>query len=164
MLPRLPLLITFRRKRAQVNLSLPRKLLALSAFFLFLLSLTLPALTSPEATVPGWFVLLMGWFGYAIGEWRWYANIFFLCAFGLILSGEHWVERWAILAALVSTVIASSCFWLPPKIATGGSSSPRVAQANLETGAYCWIAAHTILLLASLISLNKRQRIPTSAA
>lgn len=144
----------------RLGFRLLRRVLVLSACALFLISLVLPALTSPEATVPGWFVFLLGWFGYVISEWRWYANVFFGIALVFVLSNERRLTIPAIVAASSSVLLATSCFWLPPKISTGGSSSPGVALATLEIGAYCWIAAHITLLFASLLPARARTPAP----
>jgi hypothetical protein len=122
------------------------------SLLLYALSLVLPSLTSPETTMRGWEVLLIGVMGYVVGEFRWFANPLFFIAVASIGSVKYQRSRGVISLVTIAVLLSASCLVIQPHVGTGGSSTPRTAEATLEVGAYVWIIAHIALLLAALCS------------
>jgi hypothetical protein len=113
-------------------------------------SLVLPALAGDaEAPMRGINVLVLGPMAFLTGEFRWLANPWFIAACSLAFL-EKRRSRLAIGLAAASLVLAFSCLLHPPTLFVGDSGSPSRSRAELLSGAYAWIFAHVLLLLATL--------------
>jgi hypothetical protein len=126
-----------------------RTLILRGSMSLFFVSLVLPALTVRGATMSGWYVLLIGWLGYATSEYRWYANPLFLLALITVRCSIKGPNLLAITLATAGVCVSASCLVVVPRVPAGALTSPPPDPAVLEVGAYCWLLAHVLLLFAA---------------
>lgn len=132
--------------------------LIIASLSLYVASLALPAIApSPQSTVPGWLLLLYGPFGLAgLREVRWLVNPIFGIAVVLAFVSRGPSRSEQVLAygsaalALFSAALALSCFLYPVHWIAGDSGSPSSILAELRSGAYAWICAQIVLLIAAL--------------
>ena len=126
---------------------IPAKTLANVAIVIWLCSLALPGidlyfqLYSQRHWLPGYEILFMGWLSPLVGNFAWFANLFFLYAFSQVKIGRVPVKS-SIFAALLSLDTFRFDQYMMNE---GGSTAP---VYGFGWGAVLWFLSITILLTA----------------
>ncbi len=122
------------------------------AILCYCLSLILPAIRNGADAWPGFAVLMLGWYGFFVGELRWLANfLFFGAIIKLIAARANKVPLLPFLLSLLGLCVSASCMLMPIRTMQGnGASGYNNSFATLEVGAYVWITSFVILFAASL--------------
>ena len=128
-------------------------LLVILAFFLFFLSLFEPVFITENKEIKGYWVLAMGWMGFVIFQFAWYANLLSLLAVLLMSKRVGTAFILSLLALLLST--ESFLFDEVPS----ASSDKNIAIIDNEIGLYLWIGAHCAVLYAVILMLIRKKMI-----
>lgn len=129
--------------------SLSKYQLAGIALYLYLVSLALPALGDADSPpYIGVAVLLTGWMGVLLNEYRWFANPFFIVAL-IGLSMPRVTPAWVKGTAFVGLVLALSSL-LPISLPGCDEASICKVPAERLAGAYIWMAAYLVLYAGAL--------------
>lgn len=129
--------------------SLLKYQLAGIALYLYLVALALPALGGADSQpLIGLVVLLEGWMGVLLSEYRWFANPFFIVTL-IGLSMPRATPPWIFGTAFVGLVLALSCL-LPISLPGCDEASICKVPAERLAGAYVWMAAYLMLFVGAL--------------
>ena len=123
------------------------------AVFLFFISLFEPVFITEDESVKGYWIFAMGWMGFAIFQFAWYANLLSLLA--VLLMFKHPLR--AFLLSLFSLLLAAESF-LFDEIPLG-SSKASIAIIDNDIGLYLWIGAHCAVLYAAVLMLIRKKMI-----
>lgn len=121
-----------------------RRLVLILSASLYVVACVLPA-ANPDGEDPvGLTLLISGIFAYNVGEYRWFANVFYVA--GIVLASSRRPRRLASAICLaLGAALAISCIAFPPHVIVGlGNYS--VVQAPLAIGGYLWILAQVVAL------------------
>jgi hypothetical protein len=122
-----------------------RKLVLFVSVSLFVAACALPAVHTNGEDPVGLTLLISGIFAANEGEYRWFANVFYVV--GIVLASYERPRRLASIICLVLGVaLAISCIPLPPHVIVG-SGNYFLVQAPLAIGGYLWILAQVIALM-----------------
>ena len=122
-----------------------RKLVLFVSASLYLAACALPAVNTNGEDPVGLTLLISGIFAYKVGEYRWFANGFYVA--GIVLASYERPRRLASTICLViGAALAISCIPFPPHVIVG-SGNYSVVQAPLALGGYLWILAQVIALV-----------------
>ncbi len=128
-------------------------LLVLLAFVLFISSLFEPVFITEDHVIKGYWVLAMGWMGFAIFQFAWYANLLSLLAILLMTKRATTAFVLSLLALLLS---AESFLFDEIPVASGNKN---VAIIDNDIGLYLWIGAHCAVLYAVILMLIRKKMI-----
>lgn len=123
------------------------------AFILFFLSLFEPVFITEDKVIKGYWVLAMGWLGFVIFQFAWYANLLSLLAILLMSKRAGTAFILSLLALLLST--ESFLFDEIPS----ADSNKNIAIIDNEIGLYLWIGAHCAVLYAVILMLIRKKMI-----
>ena len=132
-------------------------LLVILAFFLFALSLFEPVFITEDKIIKGYWVLAMGWMGFVIFQFAWYANLLSLLAILLMTKRTITAFILSLLALLLS--MESFIFNEIPSI----DSDKNIAIIDTDIGLYLWIGAHCAVLYAVILMLIRKKMIDHDA-
>ncbi len=121
--------------------------------FLFLVSLFEPVFITETHSIKGYWILAIGWMGFAIFQFAWYANLLSLLV--ILLMFKHPLR--AFLLALFSLLLAADSF-LFDQIPFGNGKENIAIIAN-DIGLYLWIGAHCAILYAAILLLIRHKMI-----
>ena len=127
-----------------------RKLVLLVSAAFYVAACFLPAV-NPDGEDPVGLVLLMiGALGPTVGEYRWFANCFYVAGIALALS-ERPRRLASIICMIAGAAIAISSIPFSPNVMVGlGNYS--LVQAPLAIGGYLWILAQIVALALPFMS------------
>lgn len=121
-----------------------RKLVLFVSASLYVAACVLPAVNPNGEDPVGLTLLISGIFAYNVGEYRWFANCFYVA--GIVLASRGRPRRLASIICLVlGAGLAISCIPFPPHVLVG-SGNYSVVQAPLAIGGYLWILAQVVAL------------------
>lgn len=123
------------------------------ALFLFFISLFEPVFITEDEVVKGYWIFAMGWMGFAIFQFAWYANL--LSFLAVLLMFKH--PLYAFLLSLFSLLLAAESF-LFDEIPLG-TSKGNIAIIDNDIGLYLWIGAHCAVLYAVVLMLIRKKMI-----
>ncbi|HFC91305.1 MAG TPA: hypothetical protein ENJ51_00685 [Leucothrix mucor] len=123
------------------------------AVFLFFISLFEPVFITEDKPVKGYWIFAMGWMGFAIFQFAWYANLLSLLA--VLLMFKHPVR--AFLLSLFSLLLAAESFLFDEIPLGSGKASIAIIDNNI--GLYLWIGAHCAVLYAAVLMLIRKKMI-----
>ena len=126
-------------------------ILVVLAFGLFFLSLFEPVFITDDKVIKGYWVFAMGWMGFVIFQFAWYANLLSLLAILLMFSRAGT----AFLLSLLALLLASQSFMFDEIPA--GSSDKSIAITGDDIGLYLWIGAHCAVLYAVIMMLIRKK-------
>lgn len=89
----------------------------------------------------GYEVLLTGWFGLAVLDPRWYANLTALWLVCCLWNG--WRGRHTAVAAVLTLVLAAAS--VLPALGCAGDPGSAALSLGLQGGGYLWIAALSLV-------------------
>ncbi len=121
--------------------------------FLFLASLFETVFITETHSIKGYWVFAMGWMGFAIFQFGWYANLLSLLV--ILLMFKHPLR--AFIIALFSLLLATDSF-LFDQIPFGNSKENIAIIAN-DIGLYLWVGAHCAILYATILLLIRQKMI-----
>jgi len=121
--------------------------------FLFLVSLFEPVFITETHSIKGYWILAMGWMGFAIFQFGWYANLLSLLV--ILLMFKHPFR--AFFIALFSLLVATDSL-LFDQIPFGNGKENIAIIAN-DIGLYLWIGAHCAILYAAILLLIRKKMI-----
>jgi len=121
------------------------------ALFLFFISLLEPVFITEDKPVKGYWIFAMGWMGFVIFQFAWYANLLSLLA--ILLMFKRPLS--AFLLALFSLLLAAESF-LFDEIPLG-SGEESIAIIGNDIGLYLWIGAHCAILYATILMLIRKK-------
>ncbi len=128
-------------------------LLLYSGITLFIISLFFNVFFTNSDDISGIWILLMGWLGFIIFQFAWYANPLSLLA--ILLMKKRPVV--AVLLSLLAVIVASGTFIFNEIPAASGNEKIYIKELGL--GAYIWYASHWLILYAMVFnSLWKGKR------
>ena len=127
-------------------------LLVVLAFILFFLSLFEPVFITEDKAIKGYWILAMGWLGFVIFQFAWYANLLSLLAILLM-------TKRAVLAFILSlfALLVSTESFLFDEIPSGKGEN--IAIVDNDIGLYLWIGAHCAVLYAVILMLIRKTMI-----
>ena len=117
------------------------------ALFLFFVSLLEPVFITKDQPIKGFWIFAMGWMGFVIFQFAWYANLLSLLA-ALMMFSRPLV---AVLLSLFALLLAAESF-LFDEIPLGNSKES-IAIISTDIGLYLWIGAHCAILYAAILML-----------
>jgi hypothetical protein len=123
------------------------------AFFLFFISLLEPVFITEDKAVKGYWIFAMGWMGFVIFQFAWYANL--LSLLSILLMLKH--SSTAFLLSLFSLLLAAESF-LFDEIPLG-SGKENIVIIDNDIGLYLWIGAHCAVLYATILMLIRKKMI-----
>lgn len=123
------------------------------ALFLFFISLFKPVFITEQSAVKGYWIFAMGWMGFVIFQFAWYANLLSLLSI-LLMFKRPFI---AFLLSLFSLLLAAESF-LFDEIPLG-SGKENIVIINNDIGFYLWISAHCIVLYAAILMLIRKKMI-----
>jgi hypothetical protein len=123
------------------------------ALFLFFISLFEPVFITKNEVVKGYWIFAIGWMGFAIFQFAWYANL--LSFLAVLLMFKH--PLYAFLLSLFSLFLAAESF-LFDEIPLG-TSKGNIAIIDNDIGLYLWIGAHCAVLYAVILMLIRKKMI-----
>jgi hypothetical protein len=133
-----------------------RKLVLLVSAALYVAACLLPAVNPDGKDPVGLALLMIGALGPTVGEYRWFANCFYVAGIALALR-ERPRRPASIICLLVGAAIAISCIPFPPHVMVGlGNYS--LVQAPLAIGGYLWILAQIVALALPFMSPPPHER------
>lgn len=121
------------------------------AFVLFALSLFEPVFVTEEKMIKGYWVLAMGWLGFVIFQFAWYANLLSMLAILMMFKRAGAAFLLSLLAMLVSA--QSFMFDEIP----AGSDGQSIKVIDTDIGLYLWIGAHCAVLYAAILMLIRKK-------
>jgi hypothetical protein len=123
------------------------------ALFLFFISLLEPVFITEDKPIKGFWIFAMGWMGFVIFQFAWYANLLSLLA-ALMMFKRPLI---AFLLSLLALLLAAESF-LFDEIPLG-SSKESIAIIDTDIGLYLWIGAHCAILYAAILMLIRHKMI-----
>jgi hypothetical protein len=123
------------------------------ALFLFFIALFEPVFITKESAIKGYWIFAMGWMGFVIFQFAWYANLLSLLSILLMFKRPFT----AFLLSLFSLLLAAESF-LFDEIPLGSGKESIVIIAN-DIGFYLWIGAHCAVLYAAILMLIRKKMI-----
>jgi hypothetical protein len=123
------------------------------ALLLFFLSLFEPVFIMEEKSVKGYWIFAMGWMGFVIFQFAWYANLLSLLA--ILLMFKRPLS--AFLLSLLSLLLATESF-LFDEIPLG-TDKGSIAIIDNDIGLYLWIGVHCAILYAAVLMLIRKKMI-----
>jgi hypothetical protein len=144
-----------------MNTAKIKKLALLPSIIAYLASLVMPALIYPTGEIwSGAAVLFLGWLSvFAFFEIRWFANVFFIIS----ILGHSSKSTLPKVAAVLAAILAICCILLPVYVATGDEGgSIGHSKATLGTGAYVWVLALFLNILAVFYPFKKSCQIESA--
>ncbi|MCK5902741.1 MAG: hypothetical protein KAG28_06280 [Cocleimonas sp.] len=126
-------------------------LLVILAFFLFFISLFEPVFVTEERVIEGYWILAMGWLGFLIFQFAWYANL--LSFLSILLMSTR--AGTAFILALLALLLATESFLFDE--IPSGSSEKSIAIIDNDIGLYLWIGAHCAVLYAAILMLIRQK-------
>ena len=118
------------------------------ALFLFFISLFEPVFITTEQPVLGYWVFAIGWMGFIILQFAWYANL--LSFLSLLLMFKYPIR--AFFLSLFSLLLATESFLF-------NEISHNVKIIDTDIGLYLWMGAHCAVLYASILMLIRNKMI-----
>jgi len=116
------------------------------ALFLFFMSLFEPVFITTKQPVLGYWVFAMGWMGFIILQFAWYANL--LSFLSLLLMFKYPLR--AFLLSLFSLLLATESFLFD-------EIPQNVKIIEIDIGFYLWMGAHCAVLYASILMLIRKK-------
>jgi len=121
--------------------------------FLFLVALFEPVFITETHSIKGYWILAMGWMGFAIFQFAWYANLLSFLVVLLMFKRP----LLAFMLSLLSLLLAMESF-LFDQIPLGTGKENIAIIAN-DIGLYLWIGAHCSILYAAILMLIRHKMI-----
>jgi hypothetical protein len=118
------------------------------ALFLFFISLFEPVFITTEQPVLGYWIFAMGWMGFIILQFAWYANL--LSFLSLLLMFKYPIR--AFFLSLFSLLLATESFLFNEILYN-------VKIIDIDIGLYLWMGAHCAVLYASILMLIRNKMI-----
>lgn len=125
-------------------------LLLLAAAILFCIAMVETAYVTTQQPIQGYWIFLIGWMGFLIFQFAWYANPLTLLAV-LLMRKHPW---WALLASTLALLCMSQAF-LFNEIPTDASGNT-IAILARKNGFYSWIAMIICVFYADIMVLIYR--------
>ncbi len=122
-------------------------------FFLFFASLFEYVFITETHGIKGYWILAMGWMGFAIFQFAWYSNLLSLLV--ILLMFERPLK--AFLISLFSLFLATESFLFDEIPFGNGKES--IAIIGNDIGLYLWIGAHCAVLYATILMLIRHKMI-----
>ncbi|MCK5812945.1 MAG: hypothetical protein KAH03_01750 [Cocleimonas sp.] len=127
--------------------------LIILGLFLFFVSLFEPVFITKTHSIKGYWILAMGWMGFAIFQFAWYANLLSLLVV-LLMFKRPFI---AFAVSLFSLLLAAESF-LFDEIPLN-SSKESIVITDTDVGFYLWIGAHCAILYAAVLMLIRNKMI-----
>jgi hypothetical protein len=118
------------------------------ALFLFFTSLFEPVFITTGKPILGYWVFAIGWMGFIILQFAWYANL--LSLLSLLLMFKHPLR--AFLLSLFSLFFAAESFLFD-------EIPQNIRIIDIDIGFYLWMGAHCAVLYASILMLIRQKMI-----
>lgn len=125
-------------------------LFLLAAGVLFCIALVETAFVTTEQAVKGYWIMLVGWMGFMIFQFAWFANP--LALLSLLLIRKH--PWWALLTSVLSLACLSQAF-LFSEIPTD-TSGQNIAIVSRGIGFYCWVGSIACVFYGAIMMLIYR--------
>jgi len=109
------------------------------SLFLFLLACATPAMVFDKETWLGIQVLVLGWQGFFLGQFAWFANLFWLLSLLLVL-----LRRWvlALVATLLAILVALDALsFFGTKVPLDEAFVNTMVFHSYHLGFYSWVAS-----------------------
>lgn len=116
------------------------------ALVLFFISLFEPVFITTERAVLGYWVFAIGWMGFIVLQFAWYANL--LSLLSLLLMFKHPTR--AFFLSLFSLLLAAESFLF-------NEIPHNVKIIDIDIGLYLWMGAHCAVLYASILMLIRKK-------
>ena len=127
-------------------------LLVVLAFVLFFLSLFEPVFITEDKVIKGYWILAMGWMGFIIFQFAWYANLLSLLA--ILLMTKRTIV--AFVLSLLALLVSTESFLFDEIPSDGGKN---ITIIDNDIGLYLWIGAHCAVLYAVILMLIRKTMI-----
>lgn len=121
--------------------------------FLFLFSLFEPVFITETHSIKGYWILAMGWMGFAIFQLAWYANLLSL----LVVLFMFKRPLLAFILSLFSLLFVIEAFFFDE--IPLNSSKESITIIDTDIGFYLWIGAHCAILYAAILMLIRHKMI-----
>ena len=128
-------------------------LLVALAFVLFFSSLFETVFITENKVIKGYWVLAMGWMGFVVFQFAWYANLLSLLAILLMSKRAGIAFILSVLALLLST---ESFLFDEIPVGNGGKN---IVIVDTDIGLYLWIGAHCAVLYAVILMLIRKKMV-----
>ncbi|WP_022950525.1 hypothetical protein [Leucothrix mucor] len=125
-------------------------LFLLAAGVLFCIALVETVFVTTEQAVQGYWIMLVGWMGFMIFQFAWFANPLALLAL-LLIRKRPW---WALATSVLSLLCLSQAF-LFSEIPTD-TSGQSIAVVSRGIGFYCWVASIACVFYGTIMMLIYR--------
>lgn len=123
---------------------------------IFAWSLALPAFTCRTTqSFTGLTVLLTGWLGPSVDEYRWYLNLALLFVLWQLATDNVRLSKFIP----ITVALASLTGWIPGAPGCGAPGGP-AASLGPAVGAYLWVASFFVAALAYILYQKTRAAIP----
>ncbi len=125
-------------------------LFLLAAGVLFCIAQVETVFVTTERAVQGYWIMLVGWMGFMIFQFAWFANP--LALLSLLLIRKH--PWWALATSILSLLCLSQAF-LFSEIPTD-TSGQSIAVVSRGIGFYCWVGSIACVFYGTIMMLIYR--------